>query len=201
MRVPQIDWFIRNERAEKIIQAPSSPFQPMDRKIPETSNLGKFRIQGPTKLCGEVKVSGAKNAALPILFTVLLTEEPVLIQNVPEIKDIDIAIKILREIGVLVKWNGSSIYLNASGVDVYCTSKELASTIRHSICALGPLIARFGQAQIPLPGGCAIGSRPVDLHITGLKQLGAKLELSNGWIKGSVGIFCSEFHGLETPIN
>lgn len=147
--------------------------------------MDKFRVKGPTCLSGEVTISGAKNAALPILFAALLAEEPVELQNVPELKDIDTTIKLLNRLGTKVKRN-SSVFVDASNVNEYCAPYELVKTMRASIWALGPLVARFGQGQVSLPGGCAIGARPVDLHISGLEQLGAKIVLNEGYVKASV---------------
>jgi UDP-N-acetylglucosamine 1-carboxyvinyltransferase len=147
--------------------------------------MDKFRVQGPTQLSGEVTISGAKNAALPILFAALLAEEPVEIQNVPHLKDIDTTMKLLTQLGTKVKRNGS-IYIDASEVNIFCAPYDLVKTMRASIWALGPLVARFGQGQVSLPGGCAIGARPVDLHISGLEQLGAEIKLEDGYVKASV---------------
>ncbi|MGL9769616.1 MAG: UDP-N-acetylglucosamine 1-carboxyvinyltransferase [Sodalis sp. (in: enterobacteria)] len=147
--------------------------------------MDKFRVQGPTRLSGEVTMSGAKNTALPILFAALLAEEPVEIQNIPRLKDIDTTIKLLAQLGARVERNGS-VHVDASDVDVYCAPYELVKTMRASIWALGPLVARFGQGQVFLPGGCAIGVRPVDLHISGLEKLGASIKLGEGYVKASV---------------
>ncbi|SLM61498.1 MULTISPECIES: UDP-N-acetylglucosamine 1-carboxyvinyltransferase [Dickeya] len=147
--------------------------------------MDKFRVQGPTRLAGEVTISGAKNAALPILFAALLAEEPVEIQNVPKLRDIDTTMKLLSQLGVRVERNGS-VHIDASAVNVFCAPYELVKTMRASIWALGPLVARFGQGQVSLPGGCAIGARPVDLHINGLEQLGAHITLEEGYVKASV---------------
>ena len=147
--------------------------------------MDKFRVQGPTRLQGEVTISGAKNAALPILFAALLAEEPIEIQNVPKLKDIDTTMKLLSQLGANVKRNGS-VWIDAGPVDVFCAPYDLVKTMRASIWALGPLVARFGQGQVSLPGGCAIGARPVDLHITGLEQLGAEIKLEEGYVKASV---------------
>ncbi|SFN26228.1 UDP-N-acetylglucosamine 1-carboxyvinyltransferase [Izhakiella capsodis] len=147
--------------------------------------MDKFRVQGPTRLNGEVTISGAKNAALPILFAALLAEEPVEIQNVPKLRDIDTTMKLLSQLGAQVKRNGS-VHVDASQINIFCAPYELVKTMRASIWALGPLIARFGQGQVSLPGGCAIGARPVDLHITGLEQLGAEIKLEEGYVKASV---------------
>ncbi|KAA5991240.1 UDP-N-acetylglucosamine 1-carboxyvinyltransferase [Pantoea sp. M_5] len=136
--------------------------------------MDKFRVQGPTRLSGEVTISGA-----------LLAEEPVEIQNVPKLRDIDTTMKLLSQLGAKVERNGS-VHVDASAVDVFCAPYDLVKTMRASIWALGPLVARFGQGQVSLPGGCAIGARPVDLHITGLEQLGAEIKLEEGYVKASV---------------
>lgn len=147
--------------------------------------MDKFTIIGPTQLSGDVIISGAKNAALPILFAALLAQEPVEIQNVPKLKDIDTTLELLSRLGVNAERNGS-IYLDASNVNNYCAPYELVNTMRASIWALGPLVARFGQGSVSLPGGCAIGARPVDLHISGLEKLGAVIKLEEGYVKAKV---------------
>ena len=147
--------------------------------------MDKFRVQGPTRLSGEVVISGAKNAALPILFAALLAEEPVEIQNVPKLRDIDTTMKLLSQLGAKVERNGS-VHVDASAVNIFWAPYDLVTTMRASIWALGPLVARFGQGQVSLPGGCAIGARPVDLHIHGLEQLGAKITLEEGYVKAAV---------------
>ncbi|MBK5071497.1 UDP-N-acetylglucosamine 1-carboxyvinyltransferase [Budviciaceae bacterium CWB-B4] len=147
--------------------------------------MDKFRVQGPTRLSGEVTISGAKNAALPILFAALLAEEPVELQNVPKLKDIDTTLKLLSQLGVKIERNGS-IFVDASNVTELCAPYDLVKTMRASIWALGPLVARFGHGEVSLPGGCAIGARPVDLHISGLEQLGAEIKLEEGYVKASV---------------
>jgi UDP-N-acetylglucosamine 1-carboxyvinyltransferase len=147
--------------------------------------MDKFRVQGPTRLQGEVTISGAKNAALPILFAALLAEEPVEIQNVPKLKDIDTTMKLLSQLGTKVERNGS-VWIDASNVNNFSAPYDLVKTMRASIWALGPLVARFGQGQVSLPGGCAIGARPVDLHIFGLEKLGAEIKLEEGYVKASV---------------
>ncbi|ENU1225563.1 UDP-N-acetylglucosamine 1-carboxyvinyltransferase [Providencia rettgeri] len=147
--------------------------------------MDKFLVKGPTRLQGEVTISGAKNAALPILFAALLAEEPVEIQNVPHLRDIDTTIKLLNQLGTKVKRNGS-VYVDASTVTTYCAPYDLVKTMRASIWALAPLVARFGHGEVSLPGGCAIGARPVDLHISGLEQLGANIVLEDGYVKATV---------------
>jgi UDP-N-acetylglucosamine 1-carboxyvinyltransferase len=149
--------------------------------------MDKFRVQGQTRLSGEVTISGAKNAALPILFATLLAERPVELQNVPNLKDIDTTIKLLNKLGTKIERDGKgSVFIDASEVNEYCAPYDLVKTMRASIWALGPLVARFGRGQVSLPGGCAIGARPVDLHISGLEQLGATIKLEEGYVKASV---------------
>ncbi|WP_070970004.1 UDP-N-acetylglucosamine 1-carboxyvinyltransferase [Vibrio sonorensis] len=148
--------------------------------------MDKFRITGSDQpLVGEVTISGAKNAALPILFASILAEEPVEVANVPHLRDIDTTMELLKRLGAKVERNGS-VHVDASGINEYCAPYDLVKTMRASIWALAPLVARFGQGQVSLPGGCAIGARPVDLHIYGLEQLGATIELEDGYIKASV---------------
>lgn len=147
--------------------------------------MDKFTIVGPTCLSGEVTISGAKNAALPILFASLLAEESVEIENVPKLKDIDTTLELLQRLGVKIKRNGF-IDIDARQIENYCAPYDLVKTMRASIWALGPLVARFGQGQVSLPGGCAIGARPVDLHISGLQKLGASITLDEGYVKATV---------------
>ncbi|PSU32741.1 UDP-N-acetylglucosamine 1-carboxyvinyltransferase [Photobacterium lutimaris] len=147
--------------------------------------MQKFRIQGGGPLSGEVSISGAKNAALPILFAALLAEEPVEVANVPKLRDIDTTMELLSRLGAKVSRNGS-VHVDAGPVNEFCAPYDLVKTMRASIWALGPLVARFGQGQVSLPGGCAIGARPVDLHIHGLEQLGAQITLEEGYVKASV---------------
>ncbi|PSW18477.1 UDP-N-acetylglucosamine 1-carboxyvinyltransferase [Photobacterium sanctipauli] len=147
--------------------------------------MQKFRIQGGGPLSGEVSISGAKNAALPILFASLLAEEPVEVANVPKLRDIDTTMELLSRLGAKVSRNGS-VHVDAGPVNEFCAPYDLVKTMRASIWALGPLVARFGQGQVSLPGGCAIGARPVDLHIHGLEQLGAEITLEEGYVKATV---------------
>ncbi|MBW5405444.1 UDP-N-acetylglucosamine 1-carboxyvinyltransferase [Morganella morganii] len=148
--------------------------------------MDKFRVKGPSVLQGEVTISGAKNAALPILFAAILAEEPVELHNVPELRDIDTSVKLLTRLGAKIERKGTTLRVDASDINEYCAPYDLVKTMRASIWALGPLVARFGHGQVSLPGGCAIGARPVDLHITGLEQLGAKITLDEGYVKAEV---------------
>ncbi|MFP3019323.1 MAG: UDP-N-acetylglucosamine 1-carboxyvinyltransferase [Arsenophonus sp.] len=147
--------------------------------------MDTFRLKGPNRLMGEVLISGAKNSALPILFASLLAEEPVELQNIPNLKDIDTTIELINQLGIKVKRNGS-IFIDARSINKFCAPYKLVKRMRASIWTLAPLVARFGRGQVSLPGGCAIGARPVDLHISGFEQLGAKIILDEGYVKASV---------------
>ena len=148
--------------------------------------MEKFRVIGSDQpLNGEVTISGAKNAALPILFASILAEEPVEVSNVPHLRDIDTTMELLKRLGAKVSRNGS-VHVDGSEINEFCAPYDLVKTMRASIWALGPLVARFGQGQVSLPGGCAIGARPVDLHIHGLEQLGATITLEDGYVKANV---------------
>lgn len=149
--------------------------------------MQKFRVYGQSCLKGTVEISGAKNAALPILFAAILATEPVTLTNVPDLKDIETTLKILRQLGVVVERNEQGIvHLDASKIDHFVAPYELVKTMRASIWALAPLVARFNQGQVSLPGGCSIGARPVDLHISGLERLGAQIVLEDGYVKAHV---------------
>jgi UDP-N-acetylglucosamine 1-carboxyvinyltransferase len=148
--------------------------------------MGQFLIQGGCQLNGEVTISGAKNAALPILFATLLSKGDVNLTNVPLLKDISTTLELLEELGASTSQDGHNVHINASGVKNYTASYELVRSMRASILALGPLVARFGEADISLPGGCAIGARPVNLHIHGLEQMGAIIKVEDGFIKARV---------------
>ncbi|WP_068544925.1 UDP-N-acetylglucosamine 1-carboxyvinyltransferase [Thalassotalea crassostreae] len=142
-----------------------------------------FRINSGSQLNGDVTISGAKNAALPILFATILAETPLTINNVPRLNDIETTSKLLSELGAKVNWSAeNSLAIDASEIANCLAPYELVKTMRASILVLGPLLARFGHAEVSLPGGCAIGARPVDLHIQGLKLMGADISVENGYI-------------------
>lgn len=145
--------------------------------------MDAFKIIGGQPLHGEVSISGAKNAALPILMAALLSKTPIAISNVPRLNDIETTIKLLNQLGAKVSWqDNNQVLIDASEIEHCKASYELVKTMRASILVLGPLLARFGHAEVSLPGGCAIGARPVNLHIQGLKQMGADIEVENGYI-------------------
>ncbi|NLJ91937.1 MAG: UDP-N-acetylglucosamine 1-carboxyvinyltransferase [Aeromonadales bacterium] len=147
--------------------------------------MDKFKIQGPCRLAGDVTISGAKNAALPILFGTLLCDEPIHLSNVPKLKDVDTTLQLLQSMGLTVQEEGEVLAISGA-VNSHIAPYELVRTMRASILALGPLVARFGKADVSLPGGCAIGARPVNLHIHGLEQMGADIRVEDGYIKARV---------------
>ncbi|MAM89301.1 UDP-N-acetylglucosamine 1-carboxyvinyltransferase [Allohahella sp. A8] len=148
--------------------------------------MDKLRIRGGIPLSGTVTISGAKNAALPILTSALLSSGPVQLSNLPQLNDIRTMTRLLQQMGVVTEEQGEGrMQLDSSKVNNYTAAYDLVRTMRASILVLGPLLARFGYAEVSLPGGCAIGSRPVDLHIRGLQAMGATIEVDNGYIKAS----------------
>lgn len=147
--------------------------------------MDKLIIEGGVPLNGEVTVSGAKNAALPILCASLLAETPLKLSSVAALKDIDTTLKLLDTMGVEVTRDNDKVTLDASEVASFEATYEMVKTMRASILVLGPLLARFGSARVSLPGGCAIGSRPVDLHIKGLQAMGAAIHITHGYIQAS----------------
>ncbi len=147
--------------------------------------MDKLIIEGGAKLNGEITVSGAKNAALPILCAALLAETPLHLTSLAALKDIDTTLKLLDTMGVKVARDNDKVSLDASDITSFEATYEMVKTMRASILVLGPLLARFGSARVSLPGGCAIGSRPVDLHIKGLQAMGAAIHITHGYIQAS----------------
>jgi UDP-N-acetylglucosamine 1-carboxyvinyltransferase len=146
--------------------------------------MDKLVITGGTTLSGEIVVSGAKNAALPILCASLLTADDVHLENVPNLQDVRTILKLLRQMGVQSEVSSDGrVTLNASKVTNFIAPYEMVKTMRASILVLGPLVARFGEAKVSLPGGCAIGARPVDQHIKGLQAMGAEINIEHGFIE------------------
>ncbi len=145
--------------------------------------MDKLLIAGGQPLHGEVHISGAKNAALPILMATLLADSPARIGNIPHLHDVTTTLDLLGRLGADVTlYEKMQVEINARDVNAYRAPYELVKTMRASILVLGPLLARFGRAEVSLPGGCAIGSRPVNLHIQGLRAMGAEIDISNGYI-------------------
>jgi UDP-N-acetylglucosamine 1-carboxyvinyltransferase len=161
--------------------------------------MEKLIISGNGPLQGDVSIAGAKNAALPTIAATLLSEELITIRNVPEVQDISTAIELLQLIGCTIERNGVELTVDSSAVHSVRAPYELVRTMRGSILLLGPLLARFGEADVSLPGGCAIGSRPVNEHLTGLEKMGAEIAIDAGYIKAK----CRRLKGahivLETP--
>jgi UDP-N-acetylglucosamine 1-carboxyvinyltransferase len=146
--------------------------------------MDKLLIQGGAPLEGEVRISGAKNAALPILAATLLAEGPVSVGNVPHLQDVTTMIELLGRMGVSVTIDDRMrVEVDASTANAFVAPYELVRTMRASIVVLGPLLARFGQADVSLPGGCAIGARPVNIHVDGLRAMGADIQIENGYIR------------------
>ena len=143
--------------------------------------MNKLVIHGGKKLKGEVKISGAKNSALPLMASTLLTEGCNRFSNTPQLRDIKTISKLLRKLGVEVTGK-EVIQLDATNLHSYEASYDLVKTMRASVLVLGPLLARFGKARVSLPGGCAIGPRPVDLHLKSLASMGATVKLDRGYI-------------------
>jgi UDP-N-acetylglucosamine 1-carboxyvinyltransferase len=151
----------------------------------------KLAIQGGNTLKGEITITGAKNAALPILCAALLSSEPITLRNLPDLQDVRTILKILAQMGLKVNFpnpdDRSIVILDGSNIHTPEASYELVKTMRASILVLGPLLARFGHAKVSLPGGCAIGARPVDQHIKGLKAMGADIRIEHGYIEAKFG--------------
>ncbi len=149
--------------------------------------MDKLLIRGGRPLNGTVQISGAKNAALPELCAVLLSDSPVLLLNVPQLQDVSTMLKLLRNMGVVAqRQEDGSVQLDAGPLSLPEAPYELVKTMRASVLALGPLLARFGKARVSLPGGCAIGSRPVDQHIKGMQAMGANIVVEHGYMIASL---------------
>lgn len=144
--------------------------------------MDKIVIVGGRKLRGEVEISGAKNAVLPILAATLLTDEKSVINNVPSVVDVHTMVKILQSLGVKVNYRANQIEVIPGKYKNFTAPYKLVSTMRASICVLGPLLAKVGKARVSMPGGCVIGSRPIDLHLKGLSSLGVDITIDHGYI-------------------
>ena len=160
--------------------------------------MDKLIIQGGGPLSGEIRISGAKNAALPILAGALLAENPVVIGNVPHLHDITTTMSLLGQMGVTLSVDEKvRVEVDSSTISSFKAPYELVKTMRASIIVLGPLLARFGKAEVSLPGGCAIGSRPVDIHLKGLEAMGADIRVENGYIHAS----CDRLKGARLVLD
>ena len=163
--------------------------------------MDKLRMVGGTPLKGEVVIAGAKNAALPILCACLLTDQPVILHNVPDLQDVRTMLKLLQEIGVTVDFpvagDRSQMVLCAAVIKSSEATYEMVKTMRASILVLGPLLARMHSARVSLPGGCAIGARPVDQHIKGLKAMGASIKIKSGYIQADTNADSGRLQGAS----
>lgn len=160
--------------------------------------MDKLIIQGNGPLSGEIRISGAKNAALPILAGALLAENPVVIGNVPHLHDITTTMSLLGQMGVTLSVDEKvRVQVDSSTISSFKAPYELVKTMRASIIVLGPLLARFGEAEVSLPGGCAIGSRPVNIHLKGLEAMGADIRVENGYIHAS----CERLKGARLVLD
>ena len=145
--------------------------------------MNKFLITGNGRIAGEVAISGAKNAALPLLAAMILAKTPTTLHNVPSLQDVRTLIKLIGGMGIAIDKQGDTVNCDAKTIDGCFAPYELVKTMRASILVLGPLLARFGEAEVSLPGGCAIGSRPVDQHLKAFEAMGATITVENGYVK------------------
>jgi UDP-N-acetylglucosamine 1-carboxyvinyltransferase len=150
--------------------------------------MDKLQVTGGARLDGEVRISGAKNAALPIIAATLLADEPVEVRNLPHLQDVTTMLQLLTRMGVKVTLGERQrVEVDPRGINEFIAPYELVKTMRASILVLGPMLARFGQADVSLPGGCAIGARPVNIHVAGLTAMGADIRVENGYIRARAG--------------
>src|SRR5262245_41861025 len=143
--------------------------------------MDSFLIKGGVPLHGEVKISGAKNAVLRIMAAALLTAEPCVIRRVPKLSDVEFMGKIIESLGAQIQFDGDTLKIHAANIKGF-GDYDLIRKMRGSICILGPLLGRLHRARVSLPGGCVIGSRPIDLHLKGLRSLGAKVTIDSGYV-------------------
>ena len=148
--------------------------------------MEKLVIEGGHRLAGEVSMSGAKNAALPLIAATLLTAGEHVLHNVPDLRDTRTILALLEDLGVSWRRAGTSLYIDSAGLCNFEAPYDLVKTMRASILVLGPLLARLGKARVSLPGGCAIGARPIDFHLQGLQKMGARLDLEEGYVQASI---------------
>ncbi len=141
-----------------------------------------LQIVGGKKLGGSVKISGAKNAALPLIASTILAKNGVKISNLPDVKDINTLLRLLENLGAAYTYEGNEAFIETSGLEKTTATYDIVRTMRASILVLGPLLSRFGHCEVSLPGGCAIGQRPIDLHLKALELMGAKIDIKNGYV-------------------
>lgn len=158
--------------------------------------MDKLIVDGPSTLKGSVQISSAKNATLPILVATLLCPYPIVFDSIPDLMDVGTILKLLQSMGVKVTKKGNQTIVDASHLENQHADYSLVKTMRASVLVLGPLLARFGVASVSLPGGCAIGARPVDIHLMGLEKMGAQIEIENGYIKAR----CTKLQGAHIPL-
>lgn len=158
--------------------------------------MDKLLIEGPCTLGGSVHISSAKNATLPILAATLLSPYPITFDSIPDLMDVGTILKLLQSMGVKVSKKHQQTIVDASHLDNQHADYALVKTMRASVLVLGPLLARYGVASVSLPGGCAIGARPVDIHLMGLEKMGAQIEIENGYIKAH----CKKLKGARIPL-
>src|ERR671933_1664876 len=162
--------------------------------------MERFFIEGGNRLCGEVEVSGAKNAALKLIAATLLAPSRTVLRNVPRIKDVNTMLAVLEGLGASSEFAGNTLYIDTSSVDSYTAPYDLVRQMRASIVVLGPLVARFGEAEVSAPGGCNLGLRKFNFHLNGLRALGAQVGLDHGFIKAEArrGLYGAEIN-FEYP--
>jgi UDP-N-acetylglucosamine 1-carboxyvinyltransferase len=158
-----------------------------------------IEIEGGVQLHGHVRVGGAKNAALPVMASLLLTTGATRLRNVPRVRDVVTFGQVLRALGAKISFDGSELIIDTTAIDRYEAPYDLVKAMRASFLVLGPLLARYGQARVALPGGCAIGARPVNLHLRGLQALGARLELTQGYVQASADQLQGAMIAFPTP--
>src|SRR5260221_8005419 len=147
--------------------------------------MDKIIIEGGKALKGEATVGGSKNASLPIMVAALLADGPSRIEGVPRLKDVETMTQVLETLGAKASQEGSTLHVDATGLSKWEAPYDLVRTMRASIYVMGPLLARLGRARVSLPGGCAIGQRPIDFHLKGFEALGAKITLKHGYVEAS----------------
>src|ERR671914_1050771 len=170
------------------------------RKQPGRTDMERFFVEGGSRLHGEVGISGAKNAALKLIAAALLAPGRSVLHNVPRIKDVETMLAVLDGLGASSEFSGNTLSIDASGVDSYTAPYDLVRQMRASIVVLGPLVARFGEAEVSAPGGCNLGLRKFNFHLDGLRALGAQVGLDHGFIKAAAprGLSAAEIN-FEYP--